>query len=119
MKYDTLRDFGGSTSVNAKHYEIDYTRGILYVDGIVLAPGIRVLQVAYTGGMGATTDAFRTAYPDLAEAVDMQIAFWWESRSRLGQQSVTGPDGSITLQAPLSHLPALAEAIKTHRRKIW
>lgn len=115
--HDLLRVFDAGTSINTAHYDFDEALGLLDIDGITLSHGIRVLKVEYTGGMSDTVSNFKTAYPDLAEAVVMQVAFWWESRKRLGQRTVSGPDGSITLEEPLDYLPILRRAISKHKRK--
>ena len=47
------------------------------------------VRVTYTGGMADDTTAFIAAYPDIANAVDLQVAYHWKRRNDAGQSSVT------------------------------
>lgn len=112
------RDFASATAFASTAYDIDTENGVLTIDRAGVTPGHRVLQVVYTGGMGTSATNFAAAYPDIADAVDQQVAFSWEQRERLGQTSVSGPDGSVTLFDRMSVVPAWTSAVRAHRRLI-
>ena len=119
VRLDALRVFDAATELEATFYTVDEEEGFLIVDGIVLPRGMRVLRVVYTGGMAADEAAFLAAYPDAAEAADIQINYWFESRLRLGQKSVVGPDNTVTMESTTEFLPVVNEAIARYRRKRW
>jgi len=121
---DSDRDFTSDTKIDATDYHVDDNTGLLVVDEAYLDRGFKVIKVTYTGGMATEGSGFRTAYPDIAEAVNMQVAFDYEGRNRLGQVSNTGPDGSISVYdnspddiGPGGFLETLKEAIRRHRRR--
>ena len=121
---DSDRDFTSDTKIDATDYHVDDNTGLLVVDEAYLDRGFKVIKVTYTGGMATAGSGFRTAYPDIAEAVNMQVAFDYEGRNRLGQVSNTGPDGSISVYdnspddiGPGGFLETLKEAIRRHRRR--
>jgi len=121
---DADRDFTSDTKLDATDYHVDDDTGLLVVDEAYLDRGFKVIKVSYTGGMSNDLDAFVASYPDIQEAVNMQVAFDYESRNRLGQVSNTGPDGSISVYdnspdniGPGGFLEALKEAVRRHRRR--
>ena len=123
---DRDRLFAASTLVDATDYHVDDNTGLLVVDEAYLDRGFKVIKVSYTGGMAANQAAFQSQFPDILEAVNMQVAFDYESRNRLGQVSNTGPDGSITVYdnspddvGPGGFLETLKEAIRRHRRRAY
>ena len=113
---DLDRAFGSGTVVSASDYYADLNIGTVFVEDFHLDVGYKTLKIAYTGGMAADTTAFVAAFPELAGAVDLQVAYNYESRNRLGINSVTGPDGSLTIMEPMGLLPALTAAISKFRR---
>lgn len=115
LKYDALHAFAAASEIGTSLYHLDADIGIVEFEADFTA-GSRVLRAAYTGGMATTTANLLTSYPDLCEAAAMQIAFWWESHARLGQASVSGPDGSVTILNPLDFLAPLEKAIGAHKR---
>lgn len=74
-----------------------------------------VLKVVYTGGMASSTANFITAYPDIAGAVDQQVAFLWHQRNNLGTASVSGDAGSVSAGAD-SWLPSVMDVLRRYRR---
>jgi len=121
---DADRDFTADTKVDATDYHVDDNTGLLVVDEAYLDRGFKVIKVSYTGGMATNQAAFQSQFPDILEAVNMQVAFDYESRNRLGQVSNTGPDGSISVYdnspddiGPGGFLETLKEAIRRHRRR--
>ena len=113
---DDARTFGTSTVVDADNYATDDDVGKLEFDGVVLAPGPKTLKVTYTGGMAADTTAFVAAFPDIAGAMDVQIAHLHQRRGQLGAQSVSADGASISVDDPTKWLPVLKRALDAHRR---
>lgn len=119
VRLDTLRVFDAPRELQVEFFTLDAEQGTLIIDGVGLPPGPRILRVAYTGGMAATTEAFCTAYPDIEEAANIQVNFWWESRQRIGQRSVTGQDLSVVTLEPLEFLPQMQRVVENYRRRRW
>lgn len=76
-----------------------------------------VLSVTWTGGMAATTDAFVSAYPDIAGALDMQIVHALNRRRSPGGTTEVFGGGSIRHEATLEVLPELTAAVALHERR--
>jgi hypothetical protein len=74
------------------------------------------LRVRYTGGMAATTAAFIAAFPDVAEAVDLQVAFLWHQRNTIGASSVSGDGGSANAGSD-TWVPRALELLRARRRR--
>ena len=115
---DSLRAFGSGTELAAANWHIDDTLGILVIDGTGLDSGFMSLKVAYTGGIGAAASNIKTDFPDITQAIVIQIAFEYESRNRVGQDSVQGPDGSISVYSPQEWLPVVREVIDRYKLKV-
>ena len=73
------------------------------------------LRVIYTGGMAADATAFIAAFPDIAEAVNMQVAHLWHLRTAPGISSVSGDGGSIG-DGSEAWVPRALELLKSRRR---
>ena len=115
----------------------DYVSPILHPMGILemkwdlysgadLLP--RALKVVYTGGMAtgadaaAQTAAFIAAYPDIAGAIDQQVAFQWHNRNNQGMSSLSGEGGGVVLpvmflgQEVQQLVPLVRSILERHRR---
>ena len=77
------------------------------------APGW--VQVIYTGGMAANVSAFKTAFPDISEAVAQQVFYQFSRRQSPGG-TVTVQGGTQNFTGQLKLLDMLTQAIETHRR---
>lgn len=119
VRLDTMRVWEEAHELTTGFYTLDATEGILIVDGVVLPRCARALRVAYTGGMAVDSTAFCEAYPDIEEAANIQINFWWEQRTKLGQRSIVGVDQSVVVNEPLNYLPVLDRVVQNYRRKRW
>lgn len=106
--FDTQRVFGSASEVAASNYYVDLRRGLLELDyplwwaeGLEGAgptptaqPARGALQVVYTGGLGATLQALRSAYPNLELACQMTCQDILRRQStHFGRMSVSGLGG--------------------------
>ena len=115
IKNDVLRQFDASTVIDSGDYYLESTSGRVSFD-VVIVPGRGVLQVVYTGGMAEDTSSFITAYPDIAEAVDEQVAYHWMQRNRVGEVSQTTAGGSVSTVSLAALLPTVKGVLANHRR---
>lgn len=76
----------------------------------------RALLVSYTGGMATDTEAFVKDYPDIAAAVDQQVAFLFHRRNDLGASSLTTERGTVSVPDVKPWLPAVRAVLVRHRR---
>ena len=118
VRLDTLRVFDEPRELQTGFYTLDAQEGTLIIDGVRLPPGPRILRVAYTGGMAADTAAFCEAYPDIEEAANIQVNFWWEMRQRIGQKTVVGADLSVTTHEQ-DFLDVVQRVVENYRRRRW
>ena len=112
---DVLRDFGSETLIASGDYYTETAAGLLVLD-VVVGQGRGVLKVVWTGGMAATAAAFVTAYPDIAEAIDEQVAHIWQRRRGPGLISETMAGGSIATTELVQWLPQVKDTLLDHRR---
>lgn len=99
-------------------YTVDLERGIVWFDGATFDRIPRSLEVKYTGGMAANAAAFVAAYPDLAHAVDLEVAHLFRRRMALGGTAQSAGAGSTTYTGPYTMLPEVLDAINLHRRRM-
>lgn len=76
----------------------------------------RSLKITYTGGMATDADAFVAAYPDLAGAVDIQVAHEWQRRGALGVSAINYPDGITASMTAERWIPAVKQVLDHYRR---
>ena len=88
----------------------------MVIDGVTLSHGPGVLRVIYAGGMAADEDAFIAAFPDIADACDMQVIAHYQRRSQLGAQGVSIGGGNVSYTGPLKLLPEVRAILAKHRR---
>lgn len=117
--FDVTQTFDSSTLLTSS----DYFNPTLGASGLLVfkypllvpygtAPG--ALKVTYTGGMAASADSFITAYPDIAHAVDLQVAYLYHTRNMVGTVSTSGDSGAIAL-SPTDWLPEVRTVLDRHR----
>lgn len=86
--YSDTRDFASSTElVVDQDYTIDLETALIDLR-ISTAFKRGYIQVAYTSGMAATPAAFIAAYPAIAQAADMQVAYHFRRRDVPGGSRV-------------------------------
>lgn len=98
----TYTQFPATTAVDAGSYAIDTDRGLLIVDDGILLDGSKAVKVTYTGGIasGATSaSGLVTAFPDIAQAVDMWVIYALRQGMNPGYTSVAVDGGSVAVGA--------------------
>ena len=116
VKHATDRSFSGVSAIDSDNYYFQSANGLLTLDGWPLARGVGVLQVVYTGGMGASQAAFATAYEDVAAAIDEQIVHFMQRKDSMGSTSVSFEGGSMSHAGAVSWLPHVLEVLATETR---
>jgi len=112
---DTEREFTGST-IAAEDYSYQAATGLVRLDGYAMTGGPGSLKVVYVGGMAATAASFVVAYPEIAAAIDAQVAYVWERRQSAGRTQVSAGPGSASYNAPLDWLPHVRAVLLRNRR---
>jgi len=105
VKYDFARGFGsGVSAIDTTNYNDAQFKltGRLVVDKIALPRGVGALQVIYTGGMGTDTANFIVNFPDVSNAVDLQVAFIYQRRNQFSLSSTSQEGGSVSFTPPPS-----------------
>lgn len=118
VKYDWFRGFGATITALTINddFALDDLAGVMTIDDYSLGRArARALRVTYTGGMATNTTNFITAFPDLANAVDLQVAFLYQRRNQLGLTGTSQEGGSVSFQAPIKWLPIVKLAIDKNR----
>jgi hypothetical protein len=114
VKNDSDREFTDD-ALDSDDYYINTRTGVLVIDGVVLETGPGALRVVYTGGMGASASALAAAFPDVAQAVEMQVAYHHERLGSLGKTGESMAGGGVNFMGPLAWLPAARKALLRHR----
>jgi hypothetical protein len=120
--FDFDQSFGASTALDSDDYfnPVLNARGLLVMKFPFAIAGnetwVSCLKVSYTGGMAANTSAFVSAFPDIATAIDQQVAYWYHQRNHLGNASVSGDMGSVSPGAD-SLLPSVKLVLDLYRRR--
>jgi len=111
----TFTDASSST-LPTDVYVADSQLGHLVVHSWELVGGPKSLEVSYVGGMAADTAGFVAAFPDIAGAMDLQVAFWLKRRNTLAESATTVAGATTTTHNPVEWLPQLRSAVARHRR---
>lgn len=112
---DTAREFTGAT-VAATDYSCMTGAGLLRMDGYHMTGGPGSVKVVYVGGMAASVATFAASYPDIAGAVEMQVAYAFERRANFGRESASAGQGSVSYPGALDWLPASRWLLMRYRR---
>lgn len=120
VKNDGARRFEGDP-LDASVFYVNVDRGLIEFDGVELVPGPGVLRVTYTAGMtdeGATdpTDSFIENYPDLAQAMDLQVAEIYRRKDKLGANNMSFQGGGVGYESAVKLLPEVERTLALHRR---
>lgn len=116
VRFDTEGTFDSTTVVDADSYRLDSENGILHF--VYWAPheSVQALRVAWTGGMGTTTETLAAAYPDVVQAVTFQVVHEFRRRKRLDVGSVNIGGQSIAMAGELKLLDHVKALLEPHRR---
>lgn len=119
--FDEEQSFGSSTALTSDDYYLPTldSAGLLRIRFMLNTDVVQYpasLKVTYTGGMAADAASFVTAYPDIAGAVDVQVAHEWQRRNALGTSSVTYPDGTTASLTLDRWVPSVKQVLDYHRR---
>lgn len=116
--FDPDQAFGSSTALTSSDYFSPTLEsvGLFRLKYPLGSSGPRSLKVTYTGGMAATAEAFVTAYPDIAGAVDVQTSHEWQRRNALGVTSVSYPDGTNASLSFDRWIPSVKQVLDRYRR---
>ena len=129
VKLSSTYDFTTATALTANSdYILDTVGGVLrfLIDqqpqqnaysGLALSPVF--CQITYTAGMAVDASAFITAYPELAQACDMQCVHLFTRRSSPGTTSRSLSDSSAQYEGELGLLKIVEAAARRHKRLVW
>lgn len=112
---DADRLFTGAT-VAATEYTCVTSAGILKLSDYTPSSGDGALKVVYKGGMARTAASFAVSYPDIATAIDQQVAYAFERKGSLGREQVAAGPGSVSYVGALDWLPAVRHLLLSYRR---
>ena len=121
IRHDLDRDWTGAT-ISSDEYSLVTGNGEILFDDYPLSVGRGVLRIIYRGGMatGDSASAFASAYPDIADAIDTQVAYAFERKSSLGRQSVRDGSANVTyFQGSIDWLPMVVQVLDRHRRHAY
>ena len=118
---DAEQAFGNDTALTSEdYYNPTYANDGLFTlkfyPTVEETPAPNSMKITYTGGMAADTAGFISAFPDIAGAVDHQVAYLWHRRNELGIASVSGDAGSVSVGAD-SWLPWVKVILEQYRRR--
>ena len=117
VKCDAARAFGSDSVVSDSLYAIDHETGQVLFDGFLPTPGPRVAAVTYKGGMAADVAGFVSAYPDIAGAVDLQVATLIQRRGNLSAQSAGAGSGNAAWEGSYKLLAEVTRVLDSHARR--
>lgn len=112
---DVTRVHDSTGYLDSDDYYVDLTRGTIEIDyGLDGGPG--ALKVSYTGGMAATDEAFAAAYPDIANAVEIQTIHEFRARDSLAPTSFAALGISSSVSSQIALLDEVTRVLDEHRR---
>lgn len=115
VNYDPDGDYESGDALSTSDFRVNLTRGQVHVR-TWLARAFQGLRISYTGGMASDTAEFITAFEEITDAIDKQVAYEFQRRRDIGLSSVSGAGGTIT-QYPLKEFIPLTKAVlDKHRR---
>jgi hypothetical protein len=115
LYHDISRDFS-VTAIDTDNYTTYTGTGEVVIDKYSLTRGARVLKAVYAGGMATGTSTFITSYPDIANAIDMQVAYHFSRRSSLGRSGESLGPNQISFTQDVNWLPGAKSVLLRHRR---
>lgn len=119
IKVASDSDFSSATALQAgTEYRLrdDPNEGVIWCEPGTLVAGVDTVQVVYVAGLGATTNDVITAAPDIAYAVDLQVAEEFRRSTSPTTQSRPGPRGARSFTSPHGLLARVQEILSPYRR---
>lgn len=118
VKNDDDRVFDADTIVDADEYVLNLNTGLIEFDEHIPETGEDVIEVTYTGGMASSTTAFIAAFPDVAMATDLQLAYLFQRLDNIGLSTFSGEGANVVQQEPTQLLKAVKQILDLRRRKV-
>lgn len=115
IKNDSLHEFGSGTIVDSSLYTAYGNDGTVFADRLYLADGPISLKISYNGGLAVDTTALIAAFPDIAGAADMQVAFI-DKRRRSVEAVNAGAGGTNVTFSEFELLPDVKARLDRYRR---
>ncbi len=94
---------------------VDAEWGIITVE-YPLSSGKQALKITYEGGMAADTSGIITSYPEIANAMDMQVGYMWRNKNLYGIQSEGIQGANFTFYRPIDWLSIVFDTLDHFRR---
>ena len=117
VKWSDTRDFTAASSLTADNdYILEPESGIIRLR-FTFETERSYIQVVYSGGMAANQAAFTTTYPDISEAMDLQIAYHLR-RAANPNSNVSVMGANKDYESPLRLLPDALETLNRYSRLI-
>jgi hypothetical protein len=117
---DVDRVFGATTEVDSSYYFLDEERGIVDLfQQYPVAP--KTIKVVYTGGMAkmespSIGSEFWNLYPDVAEAVILEVIEQYKRKDTLGAGMVKIMNDSVTINKPKQRSPLFMAMVRSYQR---
>ena len=117
VKWSDTRDFTSASSLTADNdYVLEPESGIIRLR-FTFETERSYIQVVYSGGMAVDQAAFTTAYPDISETMDLQIAYHLR-RTANPNSNVSVMGANKDYESPLRLLPDALETLNRYSRLI-
>jgi len=108
-------EYGDDSEVSTDYFKADNDKGQIYINKYVLVEGWQALKVEYTGGMGSDTTAFKSSFPDIANALARQVAFYFKSKRHVGETAINAQTGSISFISSSKWLTETRSVLDTYK----
>ncbi len=89
-------------------------RGVILIDR-ALSAGVDALKITYTGGMAADTAAIIAKYPDIALAIDNQVAFQYQRQVSAGLTAESVGGSSVGYSMPVTWLKESLNTLRSYK----
>lgn len=114
-----LGDFSTSATIPTANHRLNKRNGIVMLAWWDVRGGSQSIRVTYNGGMASSSEAFAVAYPDIAGAIDLQVAMQYRRLPTLGTSGTNfGQGGSVQLAEKITWLPTVLDVIGLHSRYV-
>lgn len=119
LRDEWMTAFSGVTAELTSAFTLsDDMPGKLLYDG-QLPPGEDTVEVIYNSGMATTLTNFISAFPDISDAADKQIAHEYLRRHELSKGAINVQGAASIQQSPVMLLDTVIERLASYRRPAW